>query len=120
VVDRMRAAIDEIGERHPGEHIVVLSHGAAIIAYLTDVLQLEPGRLRMLPYYTSISVVRALGDRRMVARSATWPTSSERKIREDLEAQLRDKLGRPGLRVTAVEPIRGSFGLPLFRHRRRR
>jgi probable phosphoglycerate mutase len=66
VVDRMRAAIDEIGERHPGERVVVVSHGAAIIAYLTDVLQLEPGRLRMLPYYTSISVVRALGDRRMV------------------------------------------------------
>ena len=66
VVDRMRAAIDEIGKRHPGERVVVVSHGAAIIAYLTDVLLLEPGRLRMLPYYTSISVVRALGDRRMV------------------------------------------------------
>jgi broad specificity phosphatase PhoE len=66
VVDRMRAAIDAIGERHRGERIVIVSHGAAIIAYLTDVLQLEPGRLRMLPYYTSISVVRALGDRRMV------------------------------------------------------
>jgi probable phosphoglycerate mutase len=66
VVDRMRAAIDEIGKRHPGGRVVVVSHGAAIIAYLTDVLLLEPGRLRMLPYYTSISVVRALGDRRMV------------------------------------------------------
>ena len=66
VVERMRAAIDEFGERHPGERVVVVSHGAAIIAYLTDVLHLEPGRLRMLPYYTSISVVRALGDRRMV------------------------------------------------------
>ena len=62
----MRAAIDEIGERHPGRRVAVVSHGAAIIAYLSDVLQLEPGRLRMLPYYTSISVVRALGDRRMV------------------------------------------------------
>src|SRR4029077_10184709 len=66
VVDRMRAAVDEIGKRHPGERVVVVGHGAAIIAYLTDVLLLEPGRLRMLPYYTSISVVRALGDRRMV------------------------------------------------------
>ena len=66
VVERMRAAIDEIGERHPGQRVIVVGHGAAIIAYLTDVLQLEPGRLRMLPYYTSISVVRALGDRRMV------------------------------------------------------
>lgn len=66
VVERMRAAIDEIGERHPGQRVIVVGHGAALIAYLTDVLQLEPGRLRMLPYYTSISVVRALGDRRMV------------------------------------------------------
>jgi len=66
VVERMRAAVDEIGKRHPGERVVVVSHGAAIIAYLTEVLLLEPGRLRMLPYYTSISVVRALGDRRMV------------------------------------------------------
>src|SRR5258706_7419031 len=67
VVDRMRAAVEEIGERHPGEHIVVVSHGAAIIAYLTDVLQLEPGRLRTLPYYPTISVARALGDRRLAA-----------------------------------------------------
>jgi probable phosphoglycerate mutase len=66
VVERMRAAIGEMGERHPGQRLVVVSHGAAIIAYLTDVLLLEPGQLRMLPYYTSISVVRALGDRRMV------------------------------------------------------
>lgn len=66
VVERMRAAIDEIGDRHPGQRIVIVSHGAAIIAYLTDVLRLVPGELRMLPYYTSISVVRALGDRRMV------------------------------------------------------
>jgi broad specificity phosphatase PhoE len=66
VVERMRAAIGEMGERHPGQRLVVVSHGAAIIAYLTDVLLLEPGQLRMLPYYTSVSVVRALGDRRMV------------------------------------------------------
>ena len=66
VVDRMRAAVDEMRERHSGQRVIVISHGAAIIAYLTNVLLLEPGRLRMLPYYTSISVVRALGDRRMV------------------------------------------------------
>lgn len=66
VVERMRAAIDEIIENHAGARVVVVSHGAAIVAYLTDVLQLDPGRFRMLPYYTSVSVVRALGDRRMV------------------------------------------------------
>jgi 2,3-bisphosphoglycerate-dependent phosphoglycerate mutase len=65
VAVRMRAVIDEIVERHPGRRVVVVSHGAAIIACLTDVLRLEPGQLRLLPYYTSISVVRALGDRRM-------------------------------------------------------
>jgi len=30
------------------------------------VLHLDPGTLRLLPYFTSVSVVRALGDRRMV------------------------------------------------------
>lgn len=66
VIERMREAVDEMVERHAGQRIVAVSHGAAIIAYLSDVLRLEPGQLRMLPYYTSISVVRALGDRRMV------------------------------------------------------
>jgi probable phosphoglycerate mutase len=66
VVDRMRSAIDDIAHRHAGRRIAVVGHGAAIIAYLADVLRLEPGKLRLLPYYTSISVVRALGDRRMV------------------------------------------------------
>jgi probable phosphoglycerate mutase len=66
VVDRMKAVMDEIIERHPGQRVVAVSHGAAIIAYLTSVLLLEPGQLRMLPYFTSVSVVRALGDRRMI------------------------------------------------------
>jgi broad specificity phosphatase PhoE len=66
VIERMREAIDEMVQRHGGQRVVAVSHGAAIIAYLSDVLRLEPGQLRMLPYYTSISVVRALGDRRMV------------------------------------------------------
>jgi probable phosphoglycerate mutase len=66
VIERMRAFVDEITLRHAGEPIAVIGHGAAIIAYLADVMRLEPGQLRLLPYYTSISVVRALGDRRMV------------------------------------------------------
>jgi probable phosphoglycerate mutase len=66
VVERMRAAVDQITQAHAGQRIAVVGHGAAIIAYLTDVLRLEPGQLRLLPYYTSISIVRALGDRRMV------------------------------------------------------
>ena len=66
VVTRMTAAIDEMIARHPGERVIAVSHGVAIMSYLTEVLHLEPGRLRMYPYFTSISVVKALGDRRMV------------------------------------------------------
>jgi broad specificity phosphatase PhoE len=66
VVERMRAAIDDIVAAHPGEHVVVVTHGVALMAYVTDLLRLEPGQLRLLPYFTSVSVVRALGDRRMV------------------------------------------------------
>ena len=65
-VRRMTAVVDELIVRHPGERIVAVSHGAAIMSYLTEVLHLEPGQLRMYPYFTSISVVRGLGDRRMV------------------------------------------------------
>ena len=66
VVERMRAVVDEIAQRHPGQRVVAVSHGAALMAYLTDVLRLEPGQLRMYPYYTSISVVRVLGEHRLV------------------------------------------------------
>lgn len=66
VIERMRSAIDEIAGAHPGQRVAVVSHAAAILAYLTDVLKLEPGQLRLLPYFTSIGVVRAAGDRRMV------------------------------------------------------
>ncbi len=66
VLKRMTAAIDEIVAAHPGQRVVVVGHAGAIVNYLTDVMQLEPGRLRILPYFTSVSVVRALGDRRMV------------------------------------------------------
>jgi 2,3-bisphosphoglycerate-dependent phosphoglycerate mutase len=66
VVRRMRGALDDIAGRHPGERVVIVSHAAAIVALLTDVLQLDHGRLRILPYYTSVSVLRVLGDRAMV------------------------------------------------------
>lgn len=66
VLGRMTAAVDEMIERHPGHRVVAVTHGMAIMSYLTDVLRLEPGHLRMYPYFTSISVVRALGERRMV------------------------------------------------------
>ena len=65
-VKRMTSVIDQVVREHEGQRVVIVSHGAAIVALLTDVLQLESGRLRILPYYTSISTVRALGERRMV------------------------------------------------------
>jgi len=63
---RMRRVVDDLVREHDGERVVVVSHGASIIACISDVMQLEPGRLRLLPYYTSISTVRVLGARRMV------------------------------------------------------
>lgn len=64
VVARMSAAIDDIVSLHPGHRSVLVTHGAAIIAYITDVLGLDAGKIRLLPYYTSVSIVRLLGDRR--------------------------------------------------------
>ena len=66
VVVRMRSAIDDIVDAHPAEHVVVVTHGVALMAYITDVLRLESAQIRLFPYYTSVSVVRALGDRRIV------------------------------------------------------
>ncbi|MGH7763803.1 MAG: histidine phosphatase family protein [Candidatus Dormibacteraceae bacterium] len=66
VIARMRAAIDDAVREHEGHRVVMVSHGAALIAYLSDVLNLAPRQLRVLPYFTSISIVRALGDRRTV------------------------------------------------------
>ncbi len=65
-VARMRGVVDDIVREHEGRRVVVVSHGASIIACLTDAMQLDAGRLRLLPYYTSISTLRVLGDRRMV------------------------------------------------------
>ena len=65
-IERMSAAINDIARAHPGQRVIVVAHGAAMVMYLTHVLRLEPGQLRMLPYYTSVSVVRVLGERQMV------------------------------------------------------
>ena len=66
-VARMRGVVDDVVRAHEGNRVVLISHAASILAYLTDVLRLEAGRLRLLPYYTSISTVRVLGERRMAA-----------------------------------------------------
>jgi len=66
VIERMGAAVSDIARAHPGGRVIVVAHGAAMIMFLTHVLRLEPGQLRLLPYYTSVNVVRVLGDRQMV------------------------------------------------------
>ena len=65
-IKRMRGVIDDIAAEHAGKRVIAVSHGASIVACLTDAMMLEPGRLRLLPYYTSVSTLRVLGDRRMV------------------------------------------------------
>jgi len=65
VIRRMQAAVDVAVAAHPGGRIVMVSHGIAILTYLCDVLGLAPGTLRLFPDFTSISVVRVKGNRRM-------------------------------------------------------
>ena len=67
VVKRMGAVVDEISQRHPDQRVIVVCHAGVIVNYLADVLHLEPGGLRLLPYYTSVNIIRAMGERRMVA-----------------------------------------------------
>ncbi len=70
VASRVALAIDEAVARHPGTRLVMVSHGGAIMAYLGQLLQLPAPGLRLLPYFTSVSVVRARYDRRVVGSIA--------------------------------------------------
>jgi probable phosphoglycerate mutase len=65
VIGRMQAAVGAAVAAHPGGRIVMVSHGIAILTYLCDVLGLTPGTLRLFPDFTSISVIRVKGERRM-------------------------------------------------------
>jgi probable phosphoglycerate mutase len=65
VIQRMRDAVDAAVASHPGGRVVIVSHGIAILTYLCDVLRLTPGTLRLFPGFTSISLVRVKGDRRV-------------------------------------------------------
>ena len=65
VIQRMQDAVDAAMAAHPGGRIVMVTHGIAILTYLCDILRLTPGTLRLFPDFTSISVVRVKGDRRM-------------------------------------------------------
>ena len=70
VLARMTAAIDEAVAEHEGGRVVMVGHAMSILAYLCHVLRVEFGSLRLLPYYTSINMVRVLGDRRMIGSLA--------------------------------------------------
>lgn len=70
VLERMGAAVADAVADHPGGRVIMVGHGVAILYYVCDVLRLDVGRLRLLPYYTSVNVVRVLGDRRMVGSLA--------------------------------------------------
>jgi len=65
VIQRMQDAVDGAVAAHPGGRVVMMTHGIAILTYLCDILRLTPGALRLFPDFTSISVVRIKGDRRM-------------------------------------------------------
>jgi 2,3-bisphosphoglycerate-dependent phosphoglycerate mutase len=70
VAKRMGEAIDEAAAAHPGGRIAIVTHGVAILSYVGGLMGLEiPAGLRLMPYYTSVTVVRVnLGlDRRMVS-----------------------------------------------------
>jgi probable phosphoglycerate mutase len=69
-VRRMAAAVADAVARHPGGRVAMVGHGVAILHYLCDVLRIEPGTLRVLPYYTSVNVVRIKAERRMVGSIA--------------------------------------------------
>lgn len=70
VAARVAHAIDEAVARHPGMRLAMVSHGGAIMAYLGRLLQLPAPGLRLLPYFTSVSVVRAHEERRVVGSIA--------------------------------------------------
>jgi len=70
VVERMRASVDQAVAGSPGGRVIMVGHGVAIFQYLCHLLGLQFGALRLLPYYTSVNVVRALGDRRMIGSLA--------------------------------------------------
>jgi probable phosphoglycerate mutase len=70
VANRVAQAIDEAVAAYPGARLVMVSHGGAIMAYLGRLLQLPAPGLRLLPYFTSVSVVRARDDQRVVGSIA--------------------------------------------------
>jgi broad specificity phosphatase PhoE len=70
IIHRMKGAVDDAIDRHAGGRIAMIGHGFAIKHYLSYVMRLEFSHLRIYPYFTGISTVRAKGERRMVGSLA--------------------------------------------------
>jgi broad specificity phosphatase PhoE len=67
VVARMDAAVREIANAGgPGGRVAAVSHAGAISFYLNHVLRLDSGALRMLPGFTSVTVLLLKNDRIVV------------------------------------------------------
>lgn len=63
---RIRESLDEIAARHPGGRVVAVAHGGIILAHLCDLMRVEFPHLRILPYYTSVTVIRHRDGKRRV------------------------------------------------------
>jgi probable phosphoglycerate mutase len=67
VVERMDAAVREIAAAAgPGSRTAAVSHAGAITFYLTHLLKLDSGPLRILPRFTSVTVLLIKDDRIVV------------------------------------------------------
>lgn len=62
---RAVGAIDQLVADHPAQHIVLVSHGGVINAYLADILGIEEDMF-FLPNHCSITEVLVKGDRKRV------------------------------------------------------
>ena len=67
VVARMSGAVaDIVAAAGPGQRVAAVTHAGAIGMYLMSVLKLDSGPLRLLPLFTSVTVLLAKDDRVVV------------------------------------------------------
>jgi len=67
VIARMDGAIrDIVAAAGPGARVAAVTHAGAISMYLLHVLKLDSGPLRVLPLFTSVSVLLVKGERTVV------------------------------------------------------
>ncbi len=67
VIERMDGVVRQVArEAGPGGRAVAVTHAGAITLYLGHLLRLDSGPLRLLPQFTSVTVLRILDDRIVV------------------------------------------------------